>query len=126
MPAWTVDGMDVLAVEAAALRAAESVRAGNGPHFLEAQTYRFRAHSMYDPDRYRAKSEIEEWKGRDPLKGLAELMRSEGQLDDRMMEELDMEVLAEIDQAVGRAEEAPLEPVADLLRFVTSETGSTA
>ncbi len=61
MPAWTIDGMDVLAVEAAARRATESVRAGNGPHFLEAQTYRFRAHSMYDPDRYRAKSEIEEW-----------------------------------------------------------------
>ncbi|WP_445269486.1 pyruvate dehydrogenase (acetyl-transferring) E1 component subunit alpha [Streptomyces sp. DSM 41634] len=126
MPAWTVDGMDVLAVEAAALRAAESVRAGNGPHFLEAQTYRFRAHSMYDPDRYRAKSEIEEWKGRDPLKGLAELMRSEGQLDDRVMEGLDREVLAEIDQSVERAEKAPLEPVADLLRFVTSETGSAA
>ncbi|MCX4781549.1 pyruvate dehydrogenase (acetyl-transferring) E1 component subunit alpha [Streptomyces sp. NBC_01264] len=125
MPAWTVDGMDVLAVEAAALRATESVRAGNGPHFLEAQTYRFRAHSMYDPDRYRAKSEIEEWKGRDPLKGLADLMRSEGELDDRVMEELESEVLDEIDTAVQRAEEAPSEPVTDLLCFVTSSSGST-
>ena len=60
MPAWEVDGMDVLAVEDAAREAAaEAVRAGGGPHFLELRTYRFRAHSMYDPDRYRDKAEIE-------------------------------------------------------------------
>ncbi|MCC0094062.1 pyruvate dehydrogenase (acetyl-transferring) E1 component subunit alpha [Streptomyces flavotricini] len=125
MPAWTVDGMDVLAVEAAAQRAVESVRAGNGPHFIEAQTYRFRAHSMYDPDRYRAKSEIEAWKGRDPVQGLADRMRTDGRLDDRTMEELDKGVLGEIDRAVRSAEDAPMEPVADLLRFVTSAPGST-
>ncbi|MET9885623.1 pyruvate dehydrogenase (acetyl-transferring) E1 component subunit alpha [Streptomyces sp. NPDC006430] len=126
MPAWTVDGMDVLAVEAAAHRAVESVRAGNGPHFLEAQTYRFRAHSMYDPDRYRAKSEIEAWKGRDPVRALADRMRTDGRLDDKTMEELDAGVLDEIDRAVRSAEDAPVEPVTDLLRFVTSPPGSTA
>ena len=62
IPAWPVDGMDVLAVEQAARRAAEAVRAGGGPHFLELRTYRFRAHSMYDPDRYRDKAEVEQWK----------------------------------------------------------------
>ena len=62
-----VDGMDVLAVEEAARAAARAVRAGEGPVLLELQTYRFRAHSMYDPDRYRDKAEIEEWKRRDPI-----------------------------------------------------------
>ena len=67
MVAWAVDGMDVIAVEHAARRGAEAVRAGGGPHFLELRTYRFRAHSMYDPDRYRDKSEVERWKTRDPI-----------------------------------------------------------
>ncbi|MFE2865992.1 pyruvate dehydrogenase (acetyl-transferring) E1 component subunit alpha [Embleya sp. NPDC059259] len=59
MTAWAVDGMDVRAVEAATRRAVASIRGGGGPHFLEARTYRFRAHSMYDPDRYRRKEEVE-------------------------------------------------------------------
>ena len=62
MPAWPVDGMDVLAVEDAARRAAQTVRAAAGPCFLELRTYRFRAHSMYDPELYRAKEEVERWK----------------------------------------------------------------
>ncbi len=67
MAAWSVDGMDVMATAQAARRAVEAVRAGGGPHFLECRTYRFRAHSMYDPDLYRDKAEIEHWKERDPL-----------------------------------------------------------
>ncbi|CAM5294763.1 Pyruvate dehydrogenase E1 component alpha subunit OS=Streptomyces albaduncus OX=68172 GN=FHS32_004393 PE=4 SV=1 [Streptomyces griseoloalbus] len=66
MVAWAVDGMDVEAVEQAARRAVEGIRTGTGPHFLELRTYRFRAHSMYDPDRYRHKAEVERWKERDP------------------------------------------------------------
>ncbi|MER7467311.1 pyruvate dehydrogenase (acetyl-transferring) E1 component subunit alpha [Streptomyces sp. NPDC097981] len=123
MPAWTVDGMDVLAVEAAARRAAESVRAGGGPHFLEARTYRFRAHSMYDPDRYRNKDEIARWKTRDPLDGLEGTMRTAGTLDDGVMKQLEEDVSTEIDASVRAAEAAPYEPVTDLLRFVTSTPG---
>ena len=67
MPAWPVDGMDVVACEEAAQRAALAVRAGEGPCFLEFRTYRFRAHSMYDPQLYRDKREVEEWKKRDPI-----------------------------------------------------------
>src|SRR5512144_148816 len=67
VPAWDVDGMDVLAVEQAARAAAEAVRGGAGPHFLELRTYRFRAHSMFDPERYRQKGEVEEWRHRDPI-----------------------------------------------------------
>ncbi|HTT10377.1 MAG TPA: pyruvate dehydrogenase (acetyl-transferring) E1 component subunit alpha, partial [Burkholderiaceae bacterium] len=67
IPADAVDGMDVVAVEAATRRAAQSVRSGAGPYLLEARTYRFRAHSMYDPELYRAKEEVELWKARDPI-----------------------------------------------------------
>ncbi|MDH2387902.1 pyruvate dehydrogenase (acetyl-transferring) E1 component subunit alpha [Streptomyces sp. HNM0663] len=120
MPAWAVDGMDVLAVEDSARRAVASIRSGNGPHFLEARTYRFRAHSMYDPDRYRSKEEIEQWKTRDPLTGLAGRLQAEGQLDDRALERLERDVAEEVDRAVRAAESAPEEPVENLMRFVTS------
>ena len=68
VPGEVVDGMDVLAVEAATRRAAEAVRArAAGRVLLERRTYRFRAHSMYDPELYRAKDEVERWKARDPI-----------------------------------------------------------
>jgi len=66
MSAWAVDGMDVLAVEEAARHAVDRIRGGGGPCFLELRTYRFRAHSMYDPERYREKAEVERWRQRDP------------------------------------------------------------
>ncbi len=80
--AWPVDGMDVLAVNDAAQRAVEAIRGGAGPHFLELRTYRFRAHSMYDSDRYRDKAEIAEWKQHDPIDALVSRMRDEGLGDD--------------------------------------------
>ncbi|MBR7827139.1 pyruvate dehydrogenase (acetyl-transferring) E1 component subunit alpha [Actinospica sp. MGRD01-02] len=121
MPAWPVDGMDVLAVEAAARRAAEAVRAGGGPYFLEALTYRYRAHSMYDPDRYRDKDEIERWKSRDPVDALAAVLRAGGEPEGGV-DEIAKAVDAEIDDAVQSAEQAPYEPVENLLRYVTSAT----
>lgn len=119
MAAWAVDGMDVHAVEKAARGAVESIRAGNGPHFLEMRTYRFRAHSMYDPDRYRPKDEIEEWKRHDPVTSLAGGMHAAGLLDTDAQEALDHEVVEEIDRAVRTAERAPEEPAEDLLLHVT-------
>ncbi len=120
MAAWPVDGMDVLAVEHAARSAVDAIRAGGGPHFLELRTYRFRAHSMYDPDRYRDKAEVEEWKKRDPIDLLAARMRDSGELTDAELEAMTGEVTAEIDQAVTAAQAAPVEPVEDLTRFVYS------
>ncbi|MFD6327273.1 pyruvate dehydrogenase (acetyl-transferring) E1 component subunit alpha [Streptomyces sp. NPDC058442] len=120
MPAWAVDGMDVGAVEQSARRAVEGIRAGTGPHFLELRTYRFRAHSMYDPDRYRKKAEIEEWKSRDPIDRLTHLMRASGELDDSELNRIEQRITDEIDRAVDAAEQAPEEPVEDLLRHVTS------
>jgi pyruvate dehydrogenase E1 component alpha subunit len=115
MPAWAVDGMDVTAVESASRRAVDGIRAGNGPHFLEMRTYRFRAHSMYDPDRYRDKAEIAQWRRLDPIDALAARMG----LTATDVEELSGRALAVVDRAVAAAEKAPLEPVEDLTRFVS-------
>lgn len=120
VPAWSVDGMDVLEVEAATRRAVDGVRAG-GPYFLEYRTYRFRAHSMYDPDLYRPKAEIAAWKERDPLATFGALLRERGWIEDDDLAAMEAEVGAEIDAAVAFAEASPLEPVEDLHRHVMSE-----
>jgi pyruvate dehydrogenase E1 component alpha subunit len=124
VPASTVDGMDVHAVEAAAQEAADLVRAGEGPYFLEIQTYRFRAHSMYDPDLYRDKSEVERWKQRDPIPALTARMRAEGSLDEAALAALESEVAAEVADAVAFAEAGTWEPVEELTRFVMTERGA--
>ncbi len=119
--AWPVDGMDVLAVEAATRRAVDRVRGGGGPAFLELRTYRFRAHSSYDPERYRDKAEVEQWRRRDPIELLASRLRAAGHLTDEEREAMNGEIEAEIDRAVAAAEAAPTEPVEDLARFVLAE-----
>ncbi|MCQ4080604.1 pyruvate dehydrogenase (acetyl-transferring) E1 component subunit alpha [Streptomyces sp. RB6PN25] len=125
MASWPVDGMDVLAVEHAARQAAESIRAGAGPHFLELRTYRYRAHSMYDPDRYRTKEEIAEWKARDPIDALARQLRDDGEVDDEALAALERRAANEVAGAVRAAERAPEEPADELLRFVTSPVTPT-
>ncbi len=124
LSAVDVDGMDVLAVETQTRAAAEFVRAGHGPYFLEFRTYRYRAHSMYDPDRYREKAEIAQWQQHDPIDALVRRMRGDAELDDDALARLDAEIAAEIDAAVQAAEEAPLEPIEDLTRFVYAESRS--
>ncbi len=120
IPAWSCDGMDVEQVWESAERAVALVRDGGGPVFLEARTYRFRAHSMYDPDRYRDKAEIEHWKLRDPLVLLEARLRAEGLADDDSLAATQAEVVAELDAAVAFAEQGSDEPVEDLTRFVMS------
>ncbi|GAB7006611.1 pyruvate dehydrogenase (acetyl-transferring) E1 component subunit alpha [Nocardioides sp. AN3] len=121
LAAWPVDGMDVLAVERAAQRAVEDIRGGAGPHFLEMRTYRFRAHSMYDPDRYRDKAEIATWKERDPIRLLSDRMRADGRLSDAALASIEDDIASRLASAVAAAESAPEEPVEDLTRFVVSE-----
>ena len=121
IPAWPVDGMDVRAVADAGRRAATAVRAGGGPYFLELRTYRFRAHSMYDPELYRTKQEVEAWKRRDPIPAHVAWLREAGLLDDAGLARLEQEVAAEIAHAVDFAEAGTLEPVAELERFVLSD-----
>jgi pyruvate dehydrogenase E1 component alpha subunit len=119
MPAWSVDGMDVLAVERAARRAALAVRGGGGPCFLELRTYRFRAHSMYDPELYRSKEEVERWKQHDPITTFIEGI--DGLLADSDVEEIEREVSEELEDAVAEAEQGSLEPASELTRHVTFE-----
>jgi pyruvate dehydrogenase E1 component alpha subunit len=118
---WPVDGMDALAVHRAAGRAVATVRAGDGPVFLELRTYRFRAHSMYDPERYRDHDEVERWKERDPIDALLGRLRDAGEIDDAAVAGIESEVAAEIDDAVAHAEAGTPEPVEDLTRFVHSD-----
>jgi pyruvate dehydrogenase E1 component alpha subunit len=122
MPADAVDGMDVLAVEAAARRAAASVRDGNGPHLLELRTYRYRAHSMADPELYRAKQEVEEWKARDPIALHVARLRDADLLGEPDLAEIERSVAAEVDEAVRFADMGPWEPVEDLTRHVYAVT----
>jgi len=118
LPADAVDGMDVLAVEAAARRAAEAVRGGAGPFLLEARTYRFRAHSMYDPELYRTRDEVEQWKARDPIARFTARLREWGLLADADLAALEASVAAEIEGAIAEAEAGPWEPVEDLTKDV--------
>ncbi len=115
--------MDVLAVEEAGRRAVDAVRSGGGPHFLELRTYRFRPHSMFDPERYRDKAEVERWMERDPITLLRTELEAAGQLSGTDWSDLQAAAVAEISAAVEVAEAGTLEPVRDLTRFVYSDPG---
>ena len=116
--AETVDGMDVLAVEHAVRAAAEHVRAGAGPRFVEFRTYRFRAHSMFDAELYRDKAEVEIWKARDPIRLLADRLEADDVFDAAARAALEAEVDGEIQRAVDFAEAGTWEPVDQLTRDV--------
>ena len=120
VPSRAVDGMDVLAVEAATKEAAASVRAGGGPQLLELRTYRFRGHSLADPELYRSKEEVERWMERDPIATFTERLRDLELLSDAGLQKLEEGVKGEIEGAVAFAEESPWEPVDDLLKDVTA------
>ena len=121
--AATVDGMDVLAVSAAAASACERVREGL-PYLLECRTYRFRAHSMFDAELYRSKDEVAQWKHRDPIALFFAAMQEAGVLQAADLAELEGRADREVTEAVAFAEAGSWEPVADLLRFVYSEKKS--
>jgi pyruvate dehydrogenase E1 component subunit alpha len=119
MPSQAVDGMDVVAVEVAARRAAEAIRAEGGPYFLECRTYRFRAHSMFDAQLYRTKEEIEIWRKKGPIARFQGWLRENALLRPEELARIETEVEAEIAAAVAFAEAGSLEPIAELERFVT-------
>ena len=121
VPSATADGMDVLAVEEAARAAINHIRSGNGPFLLECRTYRFRGHSMFDAELYREKSEVEEWKKRDPIPALIARMKDASLLTDDDVSRLEQEIESEVRAAVDFAEAGTWEAVEDLTRFVCSE-----
>lgn len=118
MPAEQVDGMDPVQVEAAARRAVDAIREGHGPCFIEARTYRFRAHSMFDTQAYRQRDEIEEWKKLDPIERLHAWMLANHQTTAAELQEIDSQVAAEIAAAEVAAQAGTLESVETLERFV--------
>jgi pyruvate dehydrogenase E1 component alpha subunit len=122
VPAEAVDGMDVLAVEAAAKKAAALVRAGQGPYFLECRCYRFRGHSAFDTELYRTKDEVEAWKKQDPIITFTRYLQEQGLANLEDLEEIEKEVTAEMEAAVAFAEAGTWEPVEDLTRFVYSRS----
>jgi pyruvate dehydrogenase E1 component alpha subunit len=121
MPVAKVDGMDVVAVHEAAQQAATRVREQQVPMFVEFQTYRYRAHSMFDPDLYRDKDEIEEWKKRGPLHTFTDRLKAQNLMAEEDFQRLDAEVLSEVQAAVEFAEAGRWEPVEDLERDVYTE-----
>jgi len=121
IPAWSVDGMDVTEVRRAASKALAAIRAGGGPMFIEFQTYRFRPHSMFDPDLYREPAEIERWKQRDPIRMFTDRLIGDGVITDHDVEALWAAARAETEAAVEAADAAPLESVDTLLDHVTLE-----
>ena len=121
-----VDGMDVEAVNAAAKTAIASVRSGEGPRFIEAKTYRFRAHSMFDPDLYRTKAEIEEWKEKGPVLRYRQTVLDDGRLTEADIDAIESDVAAEIAAAVDFAEAAGWEPAEHLTRHTYAARGGAA
>lgn len=121
IPSAAVDGMDVVAVEAAARLAAAAIRAGDGPQFLECRTYRFRAHSMFDAELYRDKAEVEEWKKRGPILRFETWLRGNEILHEADLRGIEAAAAEEVDAAVAFAEAATWEPVEELLRHVYAE-----
>jgi pyruvate dehydrogenase E1 component beta subunit/2-oxoisovalerate dehydrogenase E1 component len=118
LTAEAVDGMDVVAVEAAARRAVGQIRATGKPYFLECRTYRFRAHSMFDAQLYRERSEVETWKAKDPVARLQRWAAQTGLAHQADIAGIEKEIEREIAEAVAFAEAGTWEPVADLTRYV--------
>ena len=122
MPAVSVDGMDVLAVHEAAKVAVEHCRAGNGPYFVEAMTYRYRGHSMADPELYRLKDEVETYRKRDAIERLKGYMTERGYLDAAKVTEVEERVEEVVARAVEFAENSPNPPISTLMDHLYRES----
>lgn len=116
-----VDGMDVIAVEAAARRAVHAIRESRKPFFLECRTYRLRGHSMFDTQLYRDKAEVEAWRAKDPILRFQAWLQSNGMIHADDVARIEADVAAEIAAAVAFAEAGTWEPVSDLTRFVHAD-----
>jgi len=116
-----VDGMDVLAVYSAAKEAVARARAGEGPTLIEAMTYRFRGHSLADPDELRPKAEKEFWFARDPLVKFSQYLLTEGLVTKAEIATLDREIQDLVDDAVEFAENSPEPDPSELRRYIFAE-----
>ena len=117
MESDVVDGMDVVAVEVAALHAIDTIRAAGRPRLLECRTYRFRAHSMFDAQLYRTRQEIEAWRRRDPIAQLQSWAEQNGLIHAEEVARIEADIAAEVAASVAFAEAGSWEPVEELERF---------
>ena len=118
LAAVTVDGMDVEAVDSAVREATGTIRRLGVPYFLELRTYRFRAHSMFDPELYRDKTEVEKWKKECPIRKLTDRLTARGELEAAALQTIEAEIAREIEQAIAFGEAGTLESVEELERGV--------
>jgi pyruvate dehydrogenase E1 component alpha subunit len=119
VPAASADGMDVLASQAAMQSAVEHIGTEGGPFFLEFRTYRFRPHSMFDPELYRDKAEVAEWREEhDPIRTFTERCAADGLLTADDVAAIEAAAAREVDDAVAYAEAGTLESVETLTRDV--------
>jgi pyruvate dehydrogenase E1 component alpha subunit len=121
MPGIEVDGMDVLAVRTVAQEAVARARAGEGPTLIECLTYRFRGHSLADPDELRSKDEKEAWLARDPLKKLADYLTAQQLVEAGELKAIDRRIQSQIEEAVKFAQDSPEPDPSELYRFVFAE-----
>ena len=118
MPAEPVDAMSVIAVHEAVSRAAERARAGEGPTFLEFRTYRYRGHSMSDPQKYRSKEEVEDYKHRDPIEQIKAIILEKGVATEEELTAIDQKIKGRVDEAVKFADESPFPPAEEAYKDV--------
>lgn len=116
IPSWRVDGSDVLAVRDAVREAAALCRNGEGPVFIEAVTYRFRGHSTADPELYRDRKEVEQWRARDPIPLFRQRLVADGIATDDELRDVEQKVEELVDECLRFADESPepsLESIVD-------------
>jgi pyruvate dehydrogenase E1 component alpha subunit len=118
MPGDTVDGMSPEAVHQAVQRAVKRAREGGGPTLLEVKTYRYKGHSMSDPQKYRTKEEVEEYKQRDPIEYAKAQLLDDFKVPEADIEAINERVKAEVEEAVKFAEESPWPSADELLKDV--------
>jgi len=116
-----VDGNDVLGMEEAAREACDYLRSGKGPYLMEAMTYRFRPHSMFDAELYRKKAEVEEAKKRDPIILFTNYLKDKKLIKDEEIQAIEKDVAEVVQHAIDYAEASPWESVDDLTKFVYTE-----
>jgi len=114
MPSEPVDGMSCEAVHEAMDRALKRARKGDGPTFLEIKTYRYKGHSMSDPQKYRTKDEVDDYKERDPIKDVERTMLENGMATERKIKNIQNKIKEEIDACVTFAEDSPYPDVSEL------------
>jgi pyruvate dehydrogenase E1 component alpha subunit len=111
MPSFVVDGMSVEAVHNAIEEASERARKGDGPTLLDIRTYRYKGHSMSDPQKYRSKDEVEDYKGKDPILQVLNTIQEHNLASDAQIKKMQDEVKQIVDESIAFAEESPeLEP----------------